>query len=90
MADLEQIREFIHRYADVENTVNSLERVREVLTADSRAKAELRLYRHGEHQPFFKYEVAMNVAANYLQNQLTAKQSALSNMDTVLAEMVVE
>lgn len=90
MAELEQVRKFIHRYAETENDVESLEKAIQLMKDDIRSRAELRLYRHGSQSPFFKYEVARNVATNYLSNQLSAQQDVLANMDSTLANLVVE
>ena len=90
MADLDQVREFIAKYADLYNEVESLNRVAEELSSGRRTTAELRLYHPGEPKAFFKYEVGLNIAVSYLSSQLTAKQTALAAMDSKLADIVVE
>jgi len=90
LANLKQIQDFIQAYAGVSNDVESLERVMTALDSETRATAELVLYRYRENSPAFKYPVQMNVAKSYLNGRLTAKKTELAEMDAKLLEISVE
>ena len=90
MADLKQIQNFIARYQDAQETVEILQKLRSRLQGDTAGvKAAIVIYKE-DKQPFYRYELPLNQAANYLNNQLTSAEEDLDRLNAIVANISVD
>lgn len=90
MADLDQIKDFLKRYQETQETVRQLTKLRNRLQGVTKGiKAAVIIYEDNK-QPFFRHEMPLGTAATYLQGQLSQAETKLSEMTDILSKLSID